>query len=59
MLNSSFDGNFENSSISLNLGTNFYSTLESDFGKFKVHAGGISWYRQSKLLFGLKRDIAL
>ena len=31
------------------LGTNFYSTLESDFGKFKVHAGGISWYRQSKL----------
>ena len=27
----------------------FYSTLESDFGKFKVHAGGISWYRQSKL----------
>ncbi len=49
MLNSSFDGNFENSSISLNLGTNFYSTLESDFGKFKVHAGGISWYRQSKL----------
>jgi len=49
MLNSSFDGNIENSSISLNLGTNFYSTLVSDYGKFKVHAGGISWYRQSKL----------
>ena len=49
MLNSAYDGNFENSSISLNLGTNFYSTLVSDFGKFKVHAGGISWYRQSKL----------
>ena len=49
MLNSSFDGNIENSSISLNLGSNFYSTLVSDYGKFKVHAGGISWYRQSKL----------
>jgi hypothetical protein len=49
MLNSSFNGNFSNSSIALNLGTNFYSTLISDFGKFKVHAGGIAWYKQSKL----------
>ena len=49
MLNSPFDGNFSNNTISLNLGTNFYSTLNSDFGKFKVHAGGISWYKQSKL----------
>jgi len=49
MLNSAFNGDFESSSISLNLGSNFYSTLVSDFGKFKVHAGGISWYRQSKL----------
>ena len=49
MLNSAFDGNTDNSSIALNLGTNFYSTLISGFGKFKVHAGGISWYRQSKL----------
>ena len=29
MLNSSFNGNFSNSSIALNLGTNFYSTLIS------------------------------
>tara|TARA_B100001758_G_scaffold243714_1_gene253875 strand:- start:487 stop:2112 length:1626 start_codon:yes stop_codon:yes gene_type:complete len=49
MLNSAFNGDLESGSISLNLGTNFYSTLVSDFGKFKVHAGGISWYRQSKL----------
>ena len=49
MLNSPFDGNFSNNTISLNLGTNFYSTLNSDFGKFKLHAGGISWYKQSKL----------
>ena len=45
MLNSAFNGDLESGSISLNLGTNFYSTLVSDFGKFKVHAGGISWYR--------------
>ena len=49
MLNSAFNGSFSSSSISLNLGTNFYSTLGSKFGKFKVHVGGISWYRQSKL----------
>ena len=49
MLNSAFNGDLESGSVSLNLGTNFYSTLVSDFGKFKVHAGGISWYRQSKL----------
>ena len=49
MLNSAFNGDLESGSISLNLGTNFYSTLVSNFGKFKVHAGGISWYRQSKL----------
>tara|TARA_B100000780_G_scaffold79070_1_gene53643 strand:+ start:128 stop:2098 length:1971 start_codon:yes stop_codon:yes gene_type:complete len=49
MLNSPFNGDFSNNSISLNLGTNFYSTLKSEFGNFKVHAGGISWYKQSKL----------
>ena len=49
MLNSAFNGDLESGTISLNLGTNFYSTLVSNFGKFKVHAGGISWYRQSKL----------
>ena len=42
MINSAFNGNFSSSSIALNLGTNFYSTLDSKFGKFKVHAGGIS-----------------
>jgi len=49
MINSAFNGDFASSSIALNLGTNFYSTLVSNFGKFKVHAGGISWYKQSKL----------
>jgi hypothetical protein len=49
MLNSPFNGKFENNSIAMYLGTNLYSTINTDFGKFGVHAGGIKWYRQSKL----------
>tara|TARA_B000000532_G_scaffold244193_1_gene242933 strand:+ start:1817 stop:3835 length:2019 start_codon:yes stop_codon:yes gene_type:complete len=49
MLNSPFNGSFNNNNISMYLGTNFYSTINSNFGNFGVHAGGIKWYRQSKL----------
>ena len=49
MLNSPFNGTFDNNSVSMYLGTNLYSTINSDYGKFGVHAGGIKWYRQSKL----------
>jgi hypothetical protein len=49
MLNSPFNGTFENNSIAMYLGTNLYSNINSDYGNFSVHAGGIKWYRQSKL----------
>ena len=49
MLNSTFNGTFNNNSIAMYLGTNVYSTIYSDYGKFGLHAGGIKWYRQSKL----------
>ena len=49
MLNSPFNGTFNNNSIAMYLGTNVYSTINSDYGKFGLHAGGIKWYRQSKL----------
>jgi hypothetical protein len=49
MLNSPFNGTFDNNSVAMYLGTNFYSTINTDVGKFDVHAGGIKWYRQSKL----------
>ena len=31
MLNSSFDGNFDNNQLSLYLGTNVYSTIKTNF----------------------------
>jgi hypothetical protein len=49
MLNSPFNGTFENNSIAMYLGSNLYSNINSDYGNFSVHAGGIKWYRQSKL----------
>lgn len=49
MLNSPFNGTFDNNSIAMYLGTNLYSTINTDFGRFSLHAGGINWYRQSKL----------
>ena len=49
MLNSAFNGTFNSNSIAMYLGTNVYSTINSDYGKFGIHAGGIKWYRQSKL----------
>jgi len=49
MLNSTFNGTFNSNSIAMYLGTNVYSTINSDYGKFGIHAGGIKWYRQSKL----------
>jgi hypothetical protein len=49
MLNSPYNGSFDSNSIALYLGTNFYSTVKTEKGKFGVHAGGINWYRQSKL----------
>ena len=49
MLNSPFNGSFDNSSVAMYLGSNIYSTINSRYGKFGVHAGGIKWYRQSKL----------
>lgn len=49
MLNSPFNGGFDNNSLQMYLGTNFYSTVNTEKGKFGVHAGGINWYRQSKL----------
>jgi hypothetical protein len=49
MLNSPFNGSFDNNSVAMYLGTNLYSTINSDYGKFGIHAGGIKWYRQSKL----------
>jgi hypothetical protein len=49
MLNSPFNGAFDNNSVAMYQGTNVYSTINTDVGKFGVHAGGIKWYRQSKL----------
>ena len=49
MLNSPFNGSFDNNSIAMYLGSNVYSTINSDIGRFSLHAGGIKWYRQSKL----------
>ncbi len=49
MLNSPFNGSYDNNSIAMYLGSNVYSTIDSEIGKFGVHAGGIKWYRQSKL----------
>lgn len=49
MLNSPYNGSFDNNSVSMYLGSNIYSTISSKFGRFGVHAGGIKWYRQSKL----------
>lgn len=49
MLNSPFNGTFDNNSVAMYLGTNLYSTINTDVGKFGVYAGGIKWYRQSKL----------
>ena len=31
------------------LGSNLYSNIDTDIGKFALQAGGIKWYRQSKL----------
>tara|TARA_B100000902_G_scaffold140580_1_gene138553 strand:+ start:4662 stop:6731 length:2070 start_codon:yes stop_codon:yes gene_type:complete len=49
MLNSPFNGTFDNNSIAMYLGSNVYSTINSEVGSFSLHAGGIKWYRQSKL----------
>lgn len=49
MLNSPFNGTFDNNSVAMYLGTNLYSTINTNVGKFGLHAGGIKWYRQSKL----------
>ena len=49
MLNSPFNGSFDNNSIAMYLGSNVYSTINSEIGRFSLHAGGIKWYRQSKL----------
>ena len=49
MLNSPFNGTYDNNSIAMYLGSNVYSTIHSEIGSFALHAGGIKWYRQSKL----------
>ena len=49
MMNSPFNGDFDNNLISLYLGSNLYSTFNSKNGRYSLHAGGIKWYRQSKL----------
>ena len=49
LMNSPFNGNFNNNIISLYLGSNLYSTLKTSYGSFSLSAGGIKWYRQSKL----------
>ena len=49
MLNSPFNGTYDNNSIAMYLGSNVYSTIHSEIGNFALHAGGIKWYRQSKL----------
>ena len=49
MLNSPFNGTFKNNSIAMYLGSNVYSTINSVIGNFGLHAGGVKWYRQSKL----------
>ena len=41
MLNSPFNGSFNNNNISMYLGTNLYSTINSNFGNFGVHTW---WY---------------
>ena len=49
LMNSPFNGDFDNNLLSLYLGSNLYSTIKSSAGNFSLHAGGIKWYRQSKL----------
>ena len=49
LMNSPFNGDFQNNLLSLYLGSNLYSSLKTSFGNFSLQAGGIKWYRQSKL----------
>ena len=49
LMNSPFNGDFDNNLLSLYLGSNLYSTLNTSVGNFSLQAGGIRWYRQSKL----------
>ena len=58
MLNSSFDGNFDNNQLSLYLGTNVYSTIKTNFANFGFsHFQPLwtaQWSRMSQVRFSPK-----
>ena len=43
----------ENSTVSLNLGVNFYGNFRTEAGNFGVRAGGIHWYNLSPFTIGV------
>ena len=51
MINSLYKGPSEQftKSLTLDLGLNLRTTINTDFGNFNFSSGGVSWYRQSKL----------
>ena len=51
MLNSLYKGPSEEftQSLTLNLGLNLSTSITTNYGKFNFKAGGVSWYRQSRL----------
>ena len=51
MINSLYKGPSEEftSSLTLDLGLNLRTSINTDFGVFNFSSGGVSWYRQSRL----------
>jgi len=51
MINSLYKGPSEQftKTLTLDLGLNLRTTINTDFGNFNFSSGGVSWYRQSKL----------
>ena len=51
MINSLYKGPSEEftSSVTLDLGLNLRTSINTDFGVFNFSSGGVSWYRQSRL----------
>ena len=51
MINSIYKGPSEQftKTLTLDLGLNLRTTINTDFGNFNFSSGGVSWYRQSKL----------
>ena len=50
MINSIYKGSSQtNQSLTLDLGLNFETIVLTDYGRFRLRSGGVSWYRQSRL----------